>query len=379
MPVDRLTRALIVLLVILCLLAGTIGAVAWAYFRYPNHPIFVFLSGATATPTPTQSPPITRTPLPTRTPSPTSRPAPSPTQTFTATPRPRPTRSPSPTPTPEPAVLLPPEAVPLSRGVPLPMDLYFIRDGGLGRWSEQGQLELLVAPPQQSGAPGNIRARYVTAGLPRPVGVTHYRLSPDGRCPAAPPVRRRRPGGSARPAHPGGDAGDRRTVAWGRGRRSGDGTAGILPGGGLRNKNSAPQRSPWCAKGRGREGRCSGLARHLLEKSHQPRLAAGGVVLVDDALLGRLVQRAVCPADCLLSLLRPTGEDSQAGLFDHRPSAGAEHLVAQPPTLVFADIFDRRLRVCQRFPPGFRCGDILPQFAGFVQRVLTPPPAAPPQ
>lgn len=61
------------------------------------------------------------------------------------------------------------------------MDLYFIRDGGLWRWSEQGQLELLVAPPQQSGAPGNIRARYVTGGLPRPVGVTHYRLSPDGR------------------------------------------------------------------------------------------------------------------------------------------------------------------------------------------------------
>lgn len=177
----RLTRALIVLLVILSLVAGIIGAVAWAYFRYPNHPVFVFLSGATATPTPMWTPTITPSPSSTWTPSPTSSPTLPPTPTFTAPPQTRPTRRPSPTPTPEPTVVLPPEAVPLSGGIPLPMDLYFIRDGGLWRWSEQGQLELLVAPPQQSSTNRHVRARYVTGGPPRPIGVTNYRISPDGR------------------------------------------------------------------------------------------------------------------------------------------------------------------------------------------------------
>ncbi|MCX7854817.1 MAG: hypothetical protein N2556_02375 [Anaerolineae bacterium] len=179
---SRFIGILIILLVALCLMIGIVGIATWAYAQYPDHPVFVFLSGATTTPTSTRTPPPSPTPVPTQVPSPTSSPTPSPTPTlFKATSQPRPTRYPSPTPTPEPTVVLPAEAVPLPGGVPIPADLYFIRDGGLWRWSEQGKLEQLVAPPQQSGTAGSIRARPVAGALPRPTGVTNYRLSPDGR------------------------------------------------------------------------------------------------------------------------------------------------------------------------------------------------------
>lgn len=62
----------------------------------------------------------------------------------------------------------------------LPANLYFIRNGSLWRWPEEGQnLQQVVIGPQQSRSTGGKLARPVS-GAP-PAGVRAYRLSPDER------------------------------------------------------------------------------------------------------------------------------------------------------------------------------------------------------
>jgi hypothetical protein len=67
----------------------------------------------------------------------------------------------------------------------------------------------------------------------------------------------------------------------------------------------------------------------LVQHLHEARLAAGSVVLVDDAFLGRLVQGANRLAHSGLGLLGPALlRDELAGFFNVGTSRRAENLIA---------------------------------------------------
>jgi len=110
------------------------------------------------------------------TPSPTVLPS-SPTSIPTLFPAP--TWTPAPTPTSPPTPVFPPEAVFLQDWPPIPVDLYFIRDGSLWRWAREGGLEQVVAASAQGGVSSGKLAREVIG--PPPEGIISYTLSRDGR------------------------------------------------------------------------------------------------------------------------------------------------------------------------------------------------------
>ena len=81
----------------------------------------------------------------------------------------------------------------------------------------------------------------------------------------------------------------------------------------------------------------------------QASLAPGGVVLMDDALLGGLIQGAVRDSDRFLSLFQITSLNQAAGFFDSRACPAAEHLIVPSPAFILSNILDRRFCVCQSY------------------------------
>jgi hypothetical protein len=76
------------------------------------------------------------------------------------------------------------------------------------------------------------------------------------------------------------------------------------------------------------------------------RLAVGCLVLVDDALAGRLVELLVCNlerGDCLVFV---TGSNRDAGRANGRLDLALDRLVALGSLLVGADALDLRLNIC---------------------------------
>ena len=67
---------------------------------------------------------------------------------------------------------------------------------------------------------------------------------------------------------------------------------------------------------------------HPIKTSHKPRLGASGPVLVNDALLGRLVQGTDSELSLLPGFLGLSLSDKYSGLLDKGPSPGTKNLVA---------------------------------------------------
>lgn len=164
---DKIIRALLILLGVLVLVIGVTCGLIWMSGQFA-----ILAPSRMSSPTPTVSP--SRTPIP-PTPTPTALPTPTP------LPSPTPTRMRTPTPTPVPTPVPPPEAVPPQGWLPIPANLYFIREGSLWRWSREGGLEQIVAGPATSGTSGGKRASPASGGLPVPLGVIDYRITPDER------------------------------------------------------------------------------------------------------------------------------------------------------------------------------------------------------
>ncbi len=107
----------------------------------------------------------------------------------------------------------------------------------------------------------------------------------------------------------------------------------------------------------------------LVQHLHETRLAASGVVLVDDAFLGCLVQGADSPAHGCLGLfgLALLG-DELAGFFDVGTSRRAEDAVALSLLLRASDPFQSRSGIGQLFPPYSETSErMIHYFGGFVQ------------
>jgi hypothetical protein len=89
----------------------------------------------------------------------------------------------------------------------------------------------------------------------------------------------------------------------------------------------------------------------LVQHLHEARLAAGSVVLVDDAFLGRLVQGANRFTHSGFGLLGPALLcDELAGLFNVGTSRRAENLIALSLLLRAPDSFQSRSMSGQSFP-----------------------------
>ncbi len=91
-------------------------------------------------------------------------------------------------------------------------------------------------------------------------------------------------------------------------------------------------------------------ASFLVQHPHEASLAAGGVVLVDDAFLGRLVQGADSLTHGGLGLFGPALlGDELAGLSDVGPSRRAENAIALSLLLRASDPFQSRSMSGQLF------------------------------
>ena len=107
----------------------------------------------------------------------------------------------------------------------------------------------------------------------------------------------------------------------------------------------------------------------LIQHHHEARLAAGGVVLVDDAFLGRLVQGAHgLTHGCLGRLGLALLGDELAGFLDVGTGRRAEDAVALSLLLRASDPFQSRSGIGQLFSSfGETSEGMIHYFGGFVQ------------
>jgi hypothetical protein len=110
-------------------------------------------------------------------------------------------------------------------------------------------------------------------------------------------------------------------------------------------------------------------ASFLVQHLHEAGLAAGSVVLVDDALLGRLVQGADSLTHGCLGLFGLTLlGDELAGFFDVGTSRRAKNAIALSLLLRASDPFQSRSGIGQLFPPYSETSEgMIHYFGGFVQ------------
>ena len=90
----------------------------------------------------------------------------------------------------------------------------------------------------------------------------------------------------------------------------------------------------------------------LLERGqvlHQAALAPGGVVLVDDALLGGPIQGADGFEGCLARFFRVAGRDRLAGVFHEGAGAPAVHPVVQAALFILSVALDSGLDIGQLY------------------------------
>ncbi len=95
----------------------------------------------------------------------------------------------------------------------------------------------------------------------------------------------------------------------------------------------------------------SGFLIHLGQTAHQATLAAGSVVLVDDAFFGGLIQGADSSEGSSAGIFRLTAFNAGASLLDERAGATGEHAVAQAALVILFDAFDCRFGISQLRPP----------------------------
>jgi hypothetical protein len=107
----------------------------------------------------------------------------------------------------------------------------------------------------------------------------------------------------------------------------------------------------------------------LVQHPHEARLAAGGVVLVDDAFLGCLVQGADSLTHGGLGLFGPALlGDEPAGFFDVGPGRRAEDAIALSLLLRAPDPFQSRFGIGQLFSSfGKTSESMIHHFGGIVQ------------
>jgi hypothetical protein len=84
---------------------------------------------------------------------------------------------------------------------------------------------------------------------------------------------------------------------------------------------------------------------------HQAAFATGGIVLVDDTLLGSLIQGADRCAGSLLGARRITFCNAQAGFLDERARAANERAITDAAFFILPIALDLRLNISQLVPP----------------------------